>query len=159
MVSRPSIEAAIAMIARHWVGLSIRPRDSSVNASRAEMGSAQDLQRLIEQYLGCGLVTKEAGRTGAGAISACHEDGDEIANLDGGQRDSLAQPVKRRAEASNNRHRLKRGGAAKAIGECDWVIAADDRAEVSAGGKLVVQAAIDDGKQLSPAPLHINDAG
>src|SRR3546814_2202521 len=50
------------------------------------------------------------------------------------------------------------GGLAHTVGDRDRIVAADDGAEISRGGELMVQPAIDDEEGLAVADLAIDDA-
>ena len=54
---------------------------------------------------------------------------------------------------------VSRRRCAKAIGESDRIIAANDRSEIAARSELMVQSAIHNDKSLAPALLHLHHTG
>lgn len=95
------------------------------------------------QHFDARRMAQEALRAGSEAVGAGLIDDYQIANVGFGELHAIRQQVERSAQRANDGGGF-RFGRRHAVADGGRVVLADDLAEVSGGGKVVVQATVCD---------------
>src|SRR3546814_1794934 len=104
-------------------------------------------------------MAEESRGTGACTVSASKEDSDDVAGSGFGKRHLIGQTVDGSTKAANNSNRLIGDRGTEFVRNGYRIVPPDHCAEIAAGCKLVVKAAIDDHECFALAYFPVHNAG
>src|SRR3546814_3456762 len=134
-------------------------RRSVVINGKTTFSQRSDSNSLLHQHLQRRCMAEESREAGACTVSASKEDSDDVAGSGFGKRHLFCQTVDGSTKAANDSNRLIGDRSTEFVRNGYRIVPPDHCAEIAAGCKLVVKAAIDDHECFALADFPVHNAG